>query len=199
MGNTVNLGKLKEEIDSRKQSKNNVVLNTNNGETVINRPKDGFLNQLLTSLNTGVKTDASRVVKLVENKAAEKMGETRKPIDDTKFNEIKKQTILERKPLVNENFDDIGREEQMYKEMMKKYTSNQFPNTVNYQNTNNQTNNEIDINKIFDEVSNKLSEQFDSKIIEMYSYDRIKRVLFENKDLIKEIVIEVIKELRAKK
>ena len=57
----VDLTNLKKEIESRKKSSGLV-------EGTTATPKDEFLNGLLTSLNSGRKTDATELIKLLENK-----------------------------------------------------------------------------------------------------------------------------------
>jgi len=187
--NTVNLSKLKQEIDSRKNTMKTSVLNE--GKPEITLPKDGFLNSLLSSLETGKVNEAARVVKLIENKAAIKDGEVR---NELPTNNIKQsQTRSGHNNRINENdFVESNREDLLFEELMKKQNQ-RFSQQPQQYNGNN-----LLTEQLYEKVFDKISEQFDSKIIEMYSYERIKNVLFENKDLIKTLVVEVIKELREK-
>lgn len=200
---SVNLSKLKSEIDSRKQQKQNVVLEGKDGTSVITVPKDGFLNRLVNSLEMGVQNDATKFIKIIENQAAIKAGEDVEPISVKQITE--ERTIKTSKPTrIAENYDDPIREDRYYNDIISKYKNQrhnediQIPNQKFPENYDTRYGNKTNINALFEEVSEKLAEQLDDKIIEMFAYERIKKVLYENKDMIKDIVIEIIKELRDK-
>ncbi len=74
----IDLNKLKDEINKEKESRNMIPsqLGENVGRGVA--PRDEFLNGLITSLHSGRETAASNLIKVVENKVAEKHGETKK-------------------------------------------------------------------------------------------------------------------------
>ncbi|MFW5847362.1 MAG: hypothetical protein ACOCVF_00385 [bacterium] len=205
----VDLSKLKDEIKSRKEStQHTAVLDENKQKSTIPiQPKDNFLNNLMQSLETGRENEASRVVKLIENKAALKDGEERSTdgFDESRIKSPSQHSNpSEPKRLTEDVFDDTKREDRLYEEMMAKQKARlaEGYNQSYYQQQGKPQQqyggNNMNQDELFENIFNRISEQFDSKIIEMYSYERIKNVLYENKDLIKSLVIEVIKELREK-
>ena len=54
-------------------------------------------------------------------------------------------------------------------------------------------------NHLVENLSPILEEAIKNTVIEMYAIERIKEVLYENKDLIKKVVYETIRELQKKK
>jgi hypothetical protein len=67
MPSKVDLNKLREELESRKQTANRVVES--------DKPKDNFLFELEASLRSGSESRATNRIKLIENKTAEKLQE----------------------------------------------------------------------------------------------------------------------------
>jgi len=222
MSNKVNLNKLREEIDNRKKGRN--IVSSKLGENVSEQaPRDSFLHGLVESLNTGRDTASSVLVKSVENKVAEKNGEkSRLPVNNDKvLNEHNRNKTTP----VNNNMDiDLSqeRDELMFQELEKnrkktlaESIGDYYPKQPNYNQKQNQPQNQgiptnmnegylnESVKKI---VNNYLVENFgpvveeaiNSTILEMYAVERIKDVLQENKDLIKSVVIETIREIQAK-
>ena len=72
MADTNTLSNLKKEIEERKQKKGGTVTE---GTTANLSARDEFLHGLLTSIKTGTPTKSTEVIKMVENKTAEKQGE----------------------------------------------------------------------------------------------------------------------------
>lgn len=221
--NKVNLNKLREEIDNRKKGKN--VVSSKLGENVMEQaPRYSFLHGLVESLKTGRETPSTALVKSVENKVSEKNGETsRFNVDNNKV--LNENNNNRRIPPVqtNDNIDlSQDRDELLFTELEKKRQKTLAESIEDYypkqntQNRNHQTqqkyNTPTNINEgVLNEnvqrmVNNYLIENFgtvldeaiNSTIIEMYAIERIKTVLHENKDLIKTVVIETIKEIQAK-
>lgn len=215
MGNkNVDLSKLKEEIHTRKQAKGDVV----DGQTVI--PKDKFLNGLIESLNTGRETDSTQLIKLVENKTSEKTGG--KPIssgDNTMVAELEKrsgqvnpQSNVEQKH--NIGGSEAEREAKLYEEFERKKKELMGGGLTNINHDSghsspppSQNSQIISEAKLYETVNNVISEKFaivveqamKDSIVEIYSAARMKEVIEENKDLIRNIVVEVIRGLQTKK
>jgi len=205
--NVVDFNKLRDEIDNRKQQKN---VGTPRGGIA---PRDEFLNGLLESLNTGRETAASSLLKTVDNKVADKKGETnRLPIANTQQQGVAPQRI-------NETDMSPERDEQLYADLDKRRKQTLAESIEGYakipkvgapmQNTPSapmQLNEQYLTENVQKIVNNYLTESlgpiFEESIkgviIEMYAIERIKEVLHENKDLIRTVVIETIKEIQAK-
>lgn len=222
MANNVNLNKLKEEIDSRKRSKGQVPSNL--GESHADgSPKDKFLNGLLVSLKTGRDTASTNLIKTVDNTVSQRLNESPKlrvsenaPVEQPR-SIPKPSAPVEMSP---------EREEQMWQEFQKQkkqtlaeqmsaYMGNQTagqghpqqpqqqqPMYNNYGNINEGAL----INNVKGVVDKYLMENFGtvvedaikSTILEMYAAEKIKEVLSENRDLIKSVVIETIRDIQAK-
>jgi len=215
MAKNVNLNKLRDEIDNRKKEKNMVSSRLGESVGVGIAPRDVFLNGLLESLHTGRETASSTLVKTVDNKVAAKHGEpARLPVnevvqhpapvrekidmsperDEQLFRDLetkRKQTLAESMgqyinaphvgtPMVNAPVQSAGApvqlNEQYLAENVKKIVNNYLTESLG---------------PIFEEA-------IKGTIIEMYAVERIKEVLHENKDLIRTVVIETIKEIQAK-
>ena len=71
--NGVDLNALRTEIDSRKKQRGDIAESVQGAKLL---PKDVFLNELKHSFNTGQETKATTLIKMVENKTAERNGET---------------------------------------------------------------------------------------------------------------------------
>jgi len=214
MAEKINLNKLKDEIDSRKRGKNIAPSSLGEQTTIGVSPRDTFLYGLMESLKTGKDNASTNLLKTVDNKVAEKHGESarlpvnevaappqpRKPIDmsperdEQLFADLekkRKQTLAESMssyigapavgaPMQNQPPQQAGApvqlNEQYLAENVKKIVNGYLTESLG---------------PIFEEA-------IKGTIIEMYAIERIKEVLHENKDLIKTVVIETIKEIQAK-
>ena len=232
MAKKLNLNKLKDEI--RKEKENRNITSSQLGESVGTGvvPRDVFLHGLQISLKSGKETPASNLIKVVENKVANKHGET------------KTHAVNETAPTPTQKIAPAGpspdRDEQLYRDLETKrkqtlaesisnFQGNNpatpTPPTMNYGGTQYLTTppvgtpmNEtaaqmpMQINEaaLVENVKNVVhgyltenlgtvfEEAIKGTIIEMYAVERIQEVLTENRDLIKSVVVETIRELQAK-
>ena len=223
MNKNVNLTALRDEIDNRKGQRNNV--STRLGESVgsINTmaPRDAFLNGLLESLQTGRETESSILLRKVDGQAPEVKSNAKLPVNNRPVQQSQQQSNR-----VNDAADMSSpeRDEQLYADLENKRKQTLTESIGSYINTpkmgapmqNNyqpqQQNTSMQINEAYLSenvkgiVNNYLSENFGpiveeaikSTILEMYAVERIKEVLQENKDLIKTVVVEVFREIKAK-
>ncbi len=218
------LNKLKAEIETRKKEKN--VVPSNLGESVGSgvAPRDVFLNGLLTSLTTGRETASTNLVKIVENKVAQKKGEVGKMrVNETVTAPQERQPIpmptVDRADMSPERDEQLFRDletkrKQTLAESMSEYIQapavgapmrNQPPQQQQAPMNLNEQYLAENVKKI---VNNYLAESLSpifegaikDTILEMYAVDRIKEVLSEvlNKDTVKPLVYEVIREIQAK-
>jgi len=206
------LSKIKEEINRRQQEKNNVSMKLGenvNSSTII--PKDTFLNDLLISLKTGQSSVSTNIIKNVENRAAKMLKE------EEKFTVTQNSPSKPAKTMNDENFDNNEREELLFRNFEKNKKNTLSESLLNYNNQNNtqqqsqqqfqQPLNETLINNVHKIVNNYITEGFGviveetikSTIIELFAAEKIKEVLYENKEMIQKIVIETIKGIQAKK
>lgn len=222
------LNKLKSEIDSRKKEKGISTERTNGAGLM---PKDVFLNELMTSLQTGQDTKATNLIKLVENKTAAKAGEVIRhevqPLQPVQPRNLPQQRNL------NEVEMSPERDELLFAEFEKRRkstlagdiegfnrTAGQPNNNNNYQNVpyvgqpmnpnagagqpmlNEQYLGEsvkrIVNNYLIENFGPVVEEAIKSTILEMYAVERIKEVLTENREMIKTLVYETIREIQAK-
>jgi hypothetical protein len=229
MAQTINLNKLKEEITTRKESKN---INTGGVP-----PRDTFLTGLIESLNTGRETHSTALVKNVDNLVSEKKGGRgnmviNENVQSQPVHQQPQQPVQpQQQPVQPQQYypqNDMNREEEMYRrfnsqnktlaQSIQEYASippvgapmQNNPTTYNsgVQTHNPQMLNEghlvENIKKVVDgylveSFAPIVEETIKSTIIEMYAVERIKEVLTENRDLIKSAVIEVIKEIQSRK
>jgi len=205
--NKHDLNKLKEKISNRKNDLNLTSSNVN--------PRNKFLTELYESVDSGKETNASVLVKRVHNLVSEKKNEkTMLPINenfDTNFNN-QKQT---HQPFIFSKENDMERDDDLWKEIerrnnqtlansLEKYS--QYSLNKNQQPSFPQINDDLLNQKIKGIIDNHLLESFTpiveetikSTIVELYAVERIKEVLKENKNLIKEIVYDVIRELQKR-
>jgi len=224
MADKVNLNLLKNEIDNRKKEKNQVSsrLGENLGGGTNLPPRDAFLNGLLESFQTGRDTHSSVLVKSVVNKVAEKNNEsapirnvTSQPAAQfpTQSPQRIKESDMAMSPERDEQlFADLANKRKMtLAESIEGFTKmpavgapmqNQ---SANYQQPM-QINEAYLTENVKHIVNNYLVENFGpiveeaikSTILEMYAVERIKEVLHENKELIRTVVIDTIKEIQAK-
>ena len=219
MAKGVDLNKLKDEIDSRKKERNSI--SSKLGESVGSdiAPRDAFLNGLLTSRETGKETASTKLIKLVENKVAAKHGE----LVRHEINETAVDTLPPRSGFREEKTTEVDmspeRDEQLFADLEKKRKqtlAEQMQGFINSPTSNRQSitptqspvlNEGVLVENVKKIVNNYLVENFGpvieeaikNTVIEMYAVERIKEVLQENKEMIKALVYETIRELQAKK
>jgi len=210
------LNKLKAEIDNRKKEKG--IISSKLGEsTGMSVPaRDEFLNGLLTSLHTGKSNTATNLIKLVENKTAEKKREgiihnNVNPILPTAQNVVP----LNHQSTAHNNDLSQDRDELLWEEIERRKKQTLTEQIEGYANpTGNlhtqkpQTNlnegylvenvKKVVDNYLIENFGPVVEEAIKSTILEMYAIERIKEVLQENKEMVKTIVIEVIKDIQAK-
>ena len=165
--------------------------------------------ELHNSLNTGKESTATNMIKLVENQVAVKNKEN--AIYDVQPTAVVRPAQPQRQ-VMDEDMS-IDREEQLFADTERKRKSTLaesiegfMPKTPSApQQIRNQMNEGYLTESVKKVVDNYLIENFGpvveeairGTIIEMYAVDRIKTVLQENRELIKGVVIEVIKEIQA--
>lgn len=213
MAQSINLNMLKSEIDSRKKEKNQVSANVNGVATTM-PARDAFLSGLLESFQTGRDTHSSVVVKEVVNKVAEKAGENA-PIRQQANLPIQNQQSQPHR-ITN---DDMSpeRDEQLFLDLQKRRNStlvesiqdlskvpmigapmnNQVPSTPMQLNEAYLTESVKNIVNTYlvENFGPIIEESIKSSILEMYAAERIKAVLAENKEMVRTMVTEVIKEI----
>ena len=198
------------------------------GTTATLSSSDGFLRELLTSLNEGRPTSATNKIKMVENKAAIKQGEspTHRNIDEniapTSY-QTSQQPVRQNTPTVDMGNDtvlqerddqfnaDISRKNKTLLESINDFNNNKVLPTSTPTHQINQTQNGLLsegalVESVKGVVNNYLSETLapiledtiKSTILELYAVERIKEVMAENSDLIKKMVYETIREIQAK-
>jgi hypothetical protein len=225
----LDLNKLRDEIDKEKQ--NRIAVPSQFGESVSGRgvaPREEFLHGLVASLQTGKPTPSSNLLKVVENKVAEKHGEVKRH----EINEVAPAPVQSRPKPVDMSPE---RDEQLFADLEKKrkqtlaesissfqgsVPTTPSPSTVNYGGQQYltsmpanapagapmQLNEAALVENVKNVVNNYLSENLGAvfeeaikgTIIEMYAVERIKEVLSENRDLIKSVVVETIREIQAR-
>jgi hypothetical protein len=225
MAQKYDLNKLRTEIDSSKRERRSVAESVQ-GSALL--PKDVFLKELLTSIKTGQESHATNLIKVVENKTAQKFGEVKKH-DITPI----APTAPVRTPQHNLNEVEMSpeRDEQLFAdfERRRKQTlaesidgfNKTVPQVPNYNNIPYvgqpmqpqqfagqpmQLNEQYLAENVKKIVNNYLIENFGpvveeaikSTILEMYAVERIKEVLTENREMIKTVVIETIREIQAR-
>lgn len=218
----VNLDKLHNEIEQRKKEQMKTFgVNEGSGFTG-GQPKDAFLHKLLTSLDSGVESESTQKLKMVENLVAEKAGE--KPVHRVKNVQPKRQ-IPTPEPLD----EDMDREDLLWENLQKgrsstlagsieSFSGNQQPNWGQYpqyqhpqyqqQPNYQQPINEGHIVNLVENIIGKYIGENFSRVIEdsikgvvfdMYASERIKEALEENRDILKKEILLTLKELSQKK
>lgn len=202
---SLNINKIKEEIDRRKS-----------GE--LNSPPKGkksFLTELRKSFETGVQTESVNKIKQVANKASEFSKTGEKP----PYTNISHHPTPTKRENYNEDYNQ--REEQLFKnfeatnkktlaQALEEQIGRKTPSgdIQQYQNQpTNQINEEFLLRKIDERLSNYLVENIGSifndsiknVILEHFTKEKIKEVVLENNDIIRETVINVIRDLQKKK
>lgn len=220
MAKKLDLNKLRDEIHKEKQSRNVVPSQLGESVGVDVSPRDTFLKELLNARKTGVETPASSLIKVVENKVAEKHG----GVHVHKINEAASTAPVVTATAPTQSPD---RDEQLFADLEKKRkatlaesissfqgntSTSPTPPSVNYNGQQFLTSGPTQINEaalvenVKNVVNNYLTENLGGifegaikdTIIEMYAVERIQEVLRENRDLIKSVVVETIKEIRDK-
>jgi hypothetical protein len=213
------LNKLRTEIDNRKRERNisSSPLGESTGANIA--PRDAFLYELIRSHDTGVETPATDLIKLVENQVAIKNKETvRHNINETAVVD----RVPARLPIQNNKATEMSpeRDEQLFTDLQNKskqtladsiapYVGGQKKNlnptagaAVSPMNLNEgylvENVKKIVDNYLIDNFGPVVEEAIKGTIIEMYAAERIKEVLTENKEMIRAVIIEVIKEISDK-
>lgn len=209
--NSIDLSKLKDEINDRKKSTGNVSNETDNNV------KDKFLNGLIESLNTGKETESSNLLKRVDSETSKKTGDNlvKNNANNGEINKPNTNNKSQSKTsLQSTNVDYGDRDEKLFEEYERKkrqffnnrkVNENQISSKPN--NYVNQENQYISEDKLHETINNIISDKFamiveqamKDSIIEIYTTTRMKEVLDDNKDTIRKIVIDVIRELQTKK
>lgn len=213
---SIDLTKLKDEIHTRKQNKGNTPDESGNA------PKDNFLNNLVESLNTGRQTEATDKLKKVDAIASEKSGDKMPASNNSgtvasetsKYSQQQQPQSNSYNPPAPTNGNE--RDEKLYEEFERRKKemlgggaastpqASQQPTAPQQRQSGSQFVNE---DKLYETVNNVISEKFavvveqamKDSIVEIYSAARMKEVLEENRDTIKKMVIETIRELQSKK
>lgn len=216
------LNKLRTEIASRKNERTTTSTVVNG--TVVNNvaPRDKFLYELMQSRDTGVQNESTNLIKLVENKVAVKNKETVKHQINETIPEREPARIP--MPVQNNNRVDMSpeREEQMYIDLQARNKQtlaesiapfvgggqqrhnnpNVMPNAVPPQQLNEgylvENVKKIVDNYLINNFGPVVEEAIKGTILEMYAAERIKEVLTENKEMIRGVIFEVIKEISDK-
>jgi hypothetical protein len=212
------LNKLRTEIDNRKRERN---ISSSLGESTgtVVAPRDAFLYDLMKSHDTGAETSATKRIKLVENQVAIKNNET-------VLHNVKETEVVDRVPAripVQSNKPvemSPEREEQMFIDLQNKNKQTLAESIAPYiaggqkKNVNQASGavpaaqlnegylvenvKKIVDNYLIDNFGQVVEEAIKDTIIEMYAAERIKEVLTENKEMIRGVIIEVIKEISDK-
>jgi hypothetical protein len=210
------LNKLRAEIDNRKKERNiaSSPLGESTGANIA--PRDAFLYELIRSHDTGVETPATDLIKLVENQVAIKNKETvRHNISETAVVD----RVPARLPIQNNKPVEMSpeRDEQLFADLQAKSKQTLAESIAPYiaggQKKNlNPTNGAVSPmnlnegylvenvkkivdNYLIDNFGPVVEEAIKGTIIEMYAAERIKEVLTENKEMIRGLIIDVIKEI----
>lgn len=208
----LNLNKLKEEIDRRKSE------DSLGSAVTAPQTRNTFINQLRKSFETGVHTESVDKIKKVANEATRKLNEKHATGEDVPFKNVRStpQTSTREKQVIGEDFDN--REEKLFNsfttankktlaDTLESHLGGGRRNFNEQQQFPQQINEQVLINKIDERLNNYLIENIGdifndsikTVILEHFAKEKIKEVLLENKDVLKEMVISVIRELQKKK
>ena len=222
MANKFNLEGIKEEMATRRNERNSV--SEQLGESVTNnQAKDGFLNGLMTSFSTGRETHATKRIKLIENKVDIREGKSPKFKENDEdivvlheANQNRNRGVIPINTNLNPELGQSERDELMYAQMQKKALrggqslSESLMSVAGAGGNQNGGGQPIASSQLTEGVKNVVNnylaenfgliveESIKSTILEMYAVQRIKEVLQENKSMIKSIVLEILKEMKAK-
>lgn len=228
MANTPDLNKLKSEIQSRKDSRNTVPSQLGESVGVGIAPRDTFLHELNQSLKTGQSTPSINLIKSVENKVAEKNNESPKhiinespshratpsqPVNPAGYSEDREEKLYRdleknRQLTLADSINNANGGGASTGKQNTVFNGQQYLNAppAGYQQQPQQMNEGVLNESVQNIVNGYLTENLGSvfegaikdTIIEMYAVERIKSVLDENRDLIKNVVYEAIREIQAK-
>lgn len=215
MKNGIDLSKLRDEVESRKKEKYKI--SNQLGETQeMDNPKDSFLYKLTQSLKTGNENESISRIKMIENKVSQDNNE--KPLYNVN-KPLPKEKIQKNESISNKtNVGGQERDDLLWKEFERKKKETLADSLEKYGKPNHQKNNLSTSNNagmlnegylvenvkkvvdgyLSDNYSQLLEESIKNAVIEMYAIERIKTVINENKSLIREVVIDTIRELQAK-
>lgn len=226
MAEKLDLNKLRNEIHNRKQAKNSASSQLNEETGVGVAPRDTFLNGLLESLNTGRETASTALVKTVENATVDKKGGIGK-MKINEHNNVVNTPSSRPQPQSNTYVESGERDEQLFAEFEKRRNQTLADSIESYTKIprvgapmNNNANNYPPNNGVQPMMLNEghlvesvkkvvdgylvesfgpiVEEAIQSTIIEMYAIERIKKVLHENRELIRSVVIETIRDIQNK-
>jgi hypothetical protein len=204
MADKLDLKELKKEISDRKKAKPDV----SEGSKVA---KDAFLHNLQKSLETGQMTEAAKRIKAVDQGAANKIIAKKGGIPSNTGTSPSMSEALAAHggSTVNSSSQETSdRDDLLYEEFKRK--QNELLNGVSAGNNSGiaqvpQVNlNEAVLNESVKKIINEnfahiVGEAMKDTIIEIYSVEKMKEVMLENRDLIRKVVIETIRELQNKK
>lgn len=223
--NNITLNNIKNEIENRKKTKNQEVFGSNvtepkdaflNGllESLQSGRQNSSVNHLKEIANKATeKKGLDKKLTIIENNSNSSFSNNEQYISPSNY----------RKP-INIQEDDISREEQMFNNFQnskkvglaesienfgnngnvgKRMNEEQFNNRPPQQSM---LNEEHLIETVYKVVNNCIGEGFqplfeegmNNVIVEMFAVERIKKVMQENKEIIKGIVYEVLREIQAK-
>jgi hypothetical protein len=211
------LSKLKTEIENRKREKSIAPASLGEQTNIGASPRDTFLYGLLESWKTGKETASTNLIKTVDNKVALKKGESSK----LQINETIAPPARQHIPTPRETIDmSPERDEQLFHDLESKrkqtlaesmsgYVGKTQPTPMSQSmqtgapmNLNEQYLNEsvkkMVNNYLIENFGPILEESIKDTMLEIYAVERIKAVLNENKDMIKSLVYEIIREIQTK-
>jgi hypothetical protein len=210
MANGLDLSKVKEEISNRKKQRDGITEGSDG--TQIN-PRYAFLHQLNNSLYTGKKNEATEHIKIIENKTAMKVGETPKMSVSNNIPQPPVNVQKQHNPQMQEPPKEEYKERDylLYEEVERKqremYNGGYKP-PINQPQQNPHSPNAVLNEEYLSEVVNKrinegfvtiVEQAMRDNIVEVYTKARMTEVLKENRDFLKGIVMEVLKEVIKKK
>ena len=213
----IDLSKIAEEIKAKKSELHGV--DTRANQPITNN-RDAFLFDLMESFKTGNKqSPAVTKIKQVENKAVErsnqKTGRNERPVfGDSDYQQPQQQrqgggrtVLMEDDDRENKMFQDFTKgNSKTLAQQMEEFQRGYNQPTQQPQQHNGMLNEEVLMNNLRNVVDKYLVENYGvlvedsvkNVMLETYATSRIKQVIMENKDLIKPLVIEVIRELQQK-
>ena len=214
----LDLNNLKAEIDNRKKGRNSISAKLGEPVTESNvPPKEEFLHGLLNSFNSGRPNNSTKVSNEIVNRTAIRTGEPT-------INVVTEQPSQKRVPLQpfaqQATNEEVGmspeRDEQLWAEIERKRKMTLGDSLANYSKlvqSQQQQHQPMNLNEgylvenVKKIVDNYLIENFGQIIeeavknvmIETYAAERIKEVLHGNKEMMKTVVYDTIKEIQNKK
>jgi len=219
MAEKVNLNNIKKEIEARKAEKGIIPANLGTATGRFAAPKDEFLHGLIHSINSGQDTPSTNLLREVNDKVMIKDGQkTRARIPNQQTEQAPPQQFRQPQRPINNMAESMDREDKAFadferarKQTLAESIGELIPGAQQQQQAARYTGQPqmLNENMILENVKNTvnlylaeslmpiLEESTRSTIIEMYAVETIKKTLNENKALIREVVIEVIREINA--